>query len=529
MRHLWGRGIAVLALPAMLAVGAPALAQEKKPVTVRAVMHSGLRITDPILTTAYIARDHGYMIYDTLFATDANFKVQPQMVKDYTLSDDKLTYTFTLRDGLKFHDGAPVTAADCVASIRRWGKRDGMGQKLIDFTASLEPVDDRTFRLVLKQPYGLVLASLGKPSSNVPFMMPKRIADTPADRNVPEEIGSGPFKFVKGEFQPGLKVVYERNADYVPRPEAPSWFAGGKVVKVDRVEWINMPDSQTAVNALVNGEIDFLEQPATDFLPILKDAPGVTVRNYNTLDSVGMMRMNWLNPPFDNEKVRQAALLAVDQGDFLAAQIGNPEYEKTCLAMFVCGTPNGTDAGAPHPDLAKARQLLKEGGYDGRPVVIMQPTDVASIAPLAPVAAQALRKIGMSVDLQSMDWQTLVGRRANQGPVDQGGWNIFMTTWVNADMLNPVSNQGVNGRGKTGGWFGWARDEEVEKLRDAYARETDPDKQVALARQVQERAYKIGMYYPTGQFSTPTASRDSLSGILEAPAPVFWNIEKRAR
>lgn len=518
----------VLGLAAWVAVSdpRPALAQSK-PVTIRAVMHSGLRITDPIITTAYIARNHGYMIYDTLFATDASFKVQPQMVKDFTVSEDALTYTFTLRDGLKFHDGAPVTSADCIASLQRWGKRDGMGQKLMDYTASLDAVDDKTFTLKLKQPYGLVLASLGKPSSNVPFIMPKRIADTPADRNVPEEIGSGPFRFVKGEFQPGLKVVYEKNPDYVPRSEAPSWTAGAKTVKVDRVEWINIPDYQTAVNALMNGEIDYLEQPPHDFLPILKAASGIEIFNYNTLGVSGMLRMNWLNPPFDNEKIRQAVMLAVSQQDYLDAQIGDPDYMMPCPAMFVCNTPNATEAGAVKTDLTRAKQLLKEGGYDGRPVVIMQPTDLAIIAPLGPVTAQALRKIGMNVDLQSMDWQTLVGRRAKQDSVDQGGWNMFHTFWVNADMLNPVGNVGVNARGRKGGFFGWAEDAAVEEMRDAYARETDPAKQAAIAKAVQERAYAVGMYYPTGQFILPLAARSNVTGILEAPVPVFWNIAKK--
>ncbi|GJE61300.1 ABC transporter substrate-binding protein [Methylobacterium trifolii] len=517
---------ATLGLLAALAGTAPALAQGK-PVTIRAVMHSGLRITDPIITTAYIARNHGYMIYDTLFATDAAFKVQPQMVQDYSVSDDTLTYSFTLREGLKFHDGAPVKSEDCIASIQRWGKRDGMGQKLMEYTASLDVVDDRTFKLVLKRPYGLVLASLGKPSANVPFIMPKRIAETPADRNVPEEIGSGPFKFVKGEFQPGLKVVYEKNADYVPRKEAPSWLAGAKTVKVDRVEWINITDYQTAVNALINGEIDYVEQPPHDFLPILKGASGINLVNFNTLGMSGMLRMNWLNPPFDNAKVRQAVLLAVNQQDYLDAQIGDPDYMVPCLALFICKTPNATEAGAPKPDLAKAKQLLKEGGYDGKPVVIMQPTDLAISASLGPVTAQALRKIGMTVDLQAMDWQTLVGRRAKQDPVSQGGWNIFHTFWVNADLLNPVNNVGVNGRGKAGGWFGWAEDAEIEALRNAYALETDPAKQVDIARQTQERAYTIGMYFPTGQFTQPAAASAKLSGILEAPAPVFWNVEKK--
>ena len=224
-------------------------------------MHSDLRIIDPGFTTAYITRDHGYMVYDTLLATDSNFKIQPQMA-DWKVSDDKLTYTFTLRDGLKWHDGAPVTAEDCVASLKRWGKIDNMGQKLMDFTASIEPIDAKSFALKLKEPYGLVLESIGKPSSYMPFMMPKRMAETPAGQQIKEQIGSGPFKFVQAEFQPGVKAVYEKNTDYVPRKEPASWTAGGKVVKVDRVEWITMPDAQTAVNALQSGDIDFMENPS---------------------------------------------------------------------------------------------------------------------------------------------------------------------------------------------------------------------------------------------------------------------------
>ena len=230
--------LAAGALAAWLAASPPAQAK-----TITAVMHSDLRIIDPGFTTAYITRDHGYMVYDTLLAIDENFKVQPQMA-DWKVSDDKLTYTFTLRDGLKWHDGTPVTAEDCVASLKRWGKNDGMGQKLMDFTASIEATGARTITLKLKEPYGLVLESIGKPSSYVPFMMPKRLAETLAGQQIKEQIGSGPFKFVQAEFQPGVKAVYEKNEDYVPRKEPPSWTAGGKVVKVDRVEWITMADAQ---------------------------------------------------------------------------------------------------------------------------------------------------------------------------------------------------------------------------------------------------------------------------------------------
>ncbi|WP_035655476.1 ABC transporter substrate-binding protein, partial [Bradyrhizobium sp. STM 3809] len=262
--------LAVAMLSPSTAVSTRALAAGQK--TITAVMHSDLRVIDPGFTTAYITRDHGYMVYDTLLATDSNFKVQPQMA-DWKVSDDKLTYTFTLRDGLKWHDGTDVTAEDCVASLKRWGRNDGMGQKLMDFTASLEAPDAKTIVLKLKEPYGLVLESIAKPSSLVPFMMPKRLAETPQGQQIPEQIGSGPFKFVKSEFQPGVKAVYEKNTAYVPRKEPASWTAGGKVVKVDRVEWITMADAQTAVNALQSGDIDFMENLPYDMLSVLEANP----------------------------------------------------------------------------------------------------------------------------------------------------------------------------------------------------------------------------------------------------------------
>src|SRR5882724_2696168 len=303
--------LAVLALVA--ALSSQAIAAGK---TITAVMHSDLRIIDPGFTTAYITRDHGYMVYDTLLATDSNFKIQPQMA-DWKVSDDKLTYTFTLRDCLKWHDGTTVTAEDCVASLKRWGKVDGMGQKLMDFTASIEATDPKTITLKLKEPYGLVLESIGKPSSRVAFMMPKRLAETPSDKQIPEQIGSGPFKFVASEFQPGVKSVYEKNTDYVPRKEASSWTAGGKVVKVDRVEWITMSDAQTAVNALQSGDIDFMENPSFDLLPVLAANKEIKIETLNKLGFQTLGRMNFLYPPFDNVKIRRAALLAMNQKNVL--------------------------------------------------------------------------------------------------------------------------------------------------------------------------------------------------------------------
>jgi peptide/nickel transport system substrate-binding protein len=516
--------LSALALSAALVVSLPAQAK-----TITAVMHADLR-TPGMMTTAYIVRDFGYMIFDTLLAEDANFKIQPQMA-EWKVSDDKLTYTFTLRDGLKWHDGAPVTGEDCVASLKRWGKADSMGQKLMDFTASIEAPDARTIVLKLKEPYGLVLESIGKPSSFVPFMMPKRMAESPADKPLPELIGSGPFKFVPAEFQPGVKAVFEKNKDYVPRKEAPSWTAGGKVVKVDRVEWITMADAQTAVNAVQSGDIDFMEAPSFDILPVLAADKNLKVETLNKLGFQTVGRMNFLLPPFDNVKVRRAAFMALNQKDVLDALVGNPENYQVCGAFFVCGTPLATDVGSESlvkgNGMAEAKKLLAASGYDGTPIVIMAPGDVVTLKAQPIVAAQLLRDAGFKVDVQATDWGTVISRRTSQKPVKEGGWNMFFTNWAGADVMNPIVNFSIGGRGKNGGWFGWAEDAKIEQLKDTFARASTPEEQKKIAASIQQEAYDQVIYIPLGQFTQPSVWRKSLTGVLDGPAtPIFWNIDK---
>ena len=499
--------------------------------TVRAVMHSALRVLDPIMTTAYMSRNHGYMIFDTLYSLDSNLVPQPQMVESHTVSDDGLVYKFTLREGLKFHDGAPVTGDDVAASIARWGERDGMGQVLMSFVESMGSDGDNVFVINLKQPYGLVIDSLAKPSSNVPFIMPKRLAETPSTEPIPEQIGSGPFKWMADEFQPGVKVVYEKFEDYVPRSEAASWASGGKVVNVDRVEWIVMADDQPALNALQAEEIDYWEQPPADLLPILEANPDITVKNLNGLGFQTIMRPNTLNAPMDDVRIRNAAIAAVNQKDVLDALVGTPELYNICGAMFVCDTPLATDVGSETltagNGMEKAKALLAEAGYDGTPIVLMHPTDVASLRSQPVVVAQAMRDVGFVVDLQAMDWQTLVGKRASQASIADGGWHMFITNWVGADVFNPLVNNMVNGKGKDGGWFGWPDVPKVEELRTAYATSQSLDEQKKIAEEIQKIAYEEGMYAPIGQYFVPAAWSNTLEGVLDGPAPFFWNITKK--
>ena len=335
--------------------------------TLKVVMHSDVKVLDPIWSGAYITRNHGYMLYDVLFAMDEKFQVKPQMVDTWTTSDDGLVWTFKLRDGLEWHDGQPVTAEDCVASLKRWAARDAMGQKLAQSLQEYKVVDPKTFQIVLKEKFGAVIESLGKPSVVVPFMMPKRIAETDPFKQIEEYIGSGPFVFKKDEWKPGEKLVYTKFAKYKPRSEPMSGLSGGKVVSVDRVEWVWIPDAETQVNALLKGELDMLEAVSTDHLPLVEKDKGVRVIKGRVSNQYAF-RPNWLLPPFNNEKVRQAAALALNQEDFLQANIGDKRFWQTCKAMFTCGSPLATDAGMAglvEGNAAKARALLAEAGYDG--------------------------------------------------------------------------------------------------------------------------------------------------------------------
>jgi peptide/nickel transport system substrate-binding protein len=504
-----------------------ALAQEK---VLRVVPHSNLAILDPIWTTAYMSRNHGYMIYDTLFGTDENAKIKPQMVESWTVSEDKRLWSFKLRKGLEFHDGKPVTGEDVIASLQRWGKRDAMGSALFQFVQRMDTPTPDTFRIFLGEACGFVLEALGKPSSNVPFIMPKRVADTDAFKQIEEHIGSGPYVFKKDEFKPGDKAVYLKNTKYVPRSEPPSGSTGGKNVYVDRVEWnLALRDAQAQVNALKKGEVDIIEALGFDFYNSAKTDPDMQLPKYANLGLQYMARFNHLHKPFDNPKVRQAALAAFNQEPFLRAQVGVKELYKTCPAMFICNTPYGSAVGTEiqsKSNMKKAQELLKASGYDGTPVVLMKPTDLASIQKLPDVAAQLLRQAGFKVDLQAMDWQTLVGRRAKKDPIDKGGWNMFLTAWNVFDVWSPIANPTMDTRGEKSGWFGWAQDDKMIEIRNQFMRATDEGVKKKLAEQLQTRAFEVATHAPLGEYMQPMAARKNISGFFITNGNIYWNLKK---
>ncbi|MGE0725691.1 MAG: ABC transporter substrate-binding protein [Alphaproteobacteria bacterium] len=526
-----GSIVRTLAAGALIAAGAmlPSAPSAQAQSTLKAVVHADLKIVDPVWTTAYITLRYGYLVYDTLFALDENFVPRPQMIDKHTVSDDGLLYTFTFRPGLKFHDGQPVRSADAIASIQRWGKRDPMGQRLLSFVTELKAVDDSTFTMRLKQRYGLVLDSLGKASTPA-FIMPERVARTDAMTQIKETVGSGPFIFVNEEWRPGNKAVFRKNPDYVPRSEPPNYLSGGKIAKVDRIEWLYIPDNNTTLSALQAGEIDYFEAPPIDFIPIMEKNPKITVMRIDKLGVQGMLRFNHLHPPFNNPKARQAFLHVMKQEDYMRAVVGNPAlYMKFCGAFFHCGSDNETAVGSEpmqKVDLDKAKALLKEAGYNGEKIVVLQPTDRPQYNAATMVTMQLMRRMGMNVDAQAADWSTIAGRRAKKDPPEAGGWHIFHTTHGGSDTAMPVANVWFNTRCERSN-PGWPCDLELDKMVEEWSLETDREKRKAILEKLHKRAYETLPYISWGQFTQPIAFRSNVKGVLAAGFPVYWNIEKQ--
>jgi peptide/nickel transport system substrate-binding protein len=512
---------------AAYSLGTKARAAEDK--TLRFIAQSDLRVLDPIWTTAYITRNHGYMVFDTLFALDNKFKPHPQMVDTFEVSPDKLRYSFTLRKGLRFHDGQPVRGADCVASLKRWMVRDSFGQTLSISVEEMKGDDDKSFSIRLKEPFPLLLDALAKVSSLVPFIMPERLAKTDPYQQVTEMVGSGPFKFVAGAFEPGHKVVYVKNTDYVPREEPPSWASGGKVVKVDRAEWLYVPDVMTKVAALASGEVDWWEDPPPDMWPVVAANRDITLAERDPLGGMGTLRFNHLLPPFDNVKMRQAILAVADQVDFMTAFAGDPQNWKLCPSFFTCGTPMVSDAGAEaltgKRDFDKAKSLIGEAGYRGEKIIVLDAVDTPNPHAHALVTADLMKKLGLNVEIAASDWGNLVIRRASKKPVAEGGWNVFGTGWVGADMLDPALNQPLRTNGEAA-WFGWPKDARLEELRTQWLKASDSEARQEIATAIQQRAFETVPYIPTGAWKTKTAYRKNLKDVILGPVILQWNLEK---
>ena len=505
---------------ALSTIGAPWVRAGTPRITLRANMNDTLRF-DPHMLASYPTRNASYLTFDTLFAMDSKGNYRPQMVERYQIAPDHKKFSFKLRPGLAWHDGRPVRAADCVASIRRWMKRDGIGQMISASLVSLGPDSDDSFTLSLKEPSGIILEAFGKSSSVVPFMMPERDAvrdDLGADYR---PLGSGPFIFNKAEYQPGNRTVYDKSPHYLPRDEPADFLAGGKKVFVDRVEWVTFPNPNSAIAALQAGETDYMEWVDYDNVDTLESDENVRILNVDPIGKQGYLRMNHAVPPFSDPKMRRAMLYATDQETYLRAITGNhPRFFAACQAFFFCGMPLASEAGAAAFDLARAKALVASGHDAGRPIKVFQATDIPTNKVGSLVMTQQAEKAGFKVEPLPLDLATLLQRRR-----DKNAWNLQWGYIESFDGASPLSNPYFRANCEKA-MPGWPCDGKLEELRAAFARATDPQERKGLAAQLQSRAYEILPYIPTGQYRIPSAVRRNVKDVLISGLPVFWNLKK---
>ncbi len=510
------------------ALAAPHVARAADMRVLRFVPQADLAVLDPVWTTAYQTRDHAFLVFDTLFGQDNGYAAHPQMLEAAAAEDDGLRWRLVLRPGLRFHDNEPVLARDCVASIRRWGARDTFGQALLAATDALTAADDRTIVFRLRAPFPLLPDALAKTAPSPCVVMPERLAATDPFKQVPEMVGSGPYRFLPDERVPGARVAYARFDGYVPRRDGvPSRTAGPKRTGFDRVEWAIIPDAATAAAALQRGEVDWWLAANPDLLGRLRADRRLVVRTQDPTGVIGTMRFNQLHPPFDNAALRRAVLGAVQQSEYMEAVSGPDRALWADGVGFFCpGTPLANTAGmealtGPR-DLDRSRRAVADSGYVGEKVALLVPTDIPSTNALAEVTADLFRKLGLNVDAQAMDWGTAVQRRTNMEPVERGGWSVFQTSWSGLDQATPAGHPFLRGNGRAAA-PGWPDSPVIEALRDEWLSSPDPAAQFSLAEQIQAQAFRDVPYVPLGQQFQQTAYRTELSGVLPG-MPVFWNI-----
>jgi peptide/nickel transport system substrate-binding protein len=494
------------------------------------VPQANLANFDPIWGTQYVVRNASQLVWDTLYGIDNTLTPKRQMVESEEVSHNGLTWTFKLRSGLKFHDGEPVLAKDCVASISRWSSRDPDGLVLKTIQQELTAVDDRTFKWVLSKRFPKMLLVLGKVGTPVCFIMPARIANTDPFKQIGDYVGSGPMTFLRSEWKPGALAVFEKNKNYVPLDTAPNWLAGGKAVNFDRIEWLIMPDPAAASAALQNGEIDWWESPVTDLVPLLKRNRNIKVDIADPLGIIGVFRLNHLHPPFNNLKVRKAVQMALSQEDYMQAVAGSDStLWKPLPGFFTPGTALYTEEGGEplkgKRDYDGAKRLLAEAGYNGFPVTCLVAQDQPELKAMGEITADLLKKIGMAVDFVATDWGTVGQRRASKNAPSKGGWGMFHARHAGAACASPIGNNGFRASGGTA-WFGWPDNPQVEsEIASWYEAESLPEEKAIIAR-ANKLAMDYVVYIPTGFYYSYHAWRSNLSGITSGPLPWFWGVTK---
>ncbi|WP_424812215.1 ABC transporter substrate-binding protein [Roseococcus sp. YIM B11640] len=493
------------------------------------IPHSNLFTLDPIWNPAAVVRNHGFMVFDTLYGVDETYQARPQMAAGHVFEDGERVCTITLREGLTFHDGSPVRGRDVVASLQRWMRRASVGQKLAEVTDELTTVDDRRIRFQLKRRFPQLLRGLGQASVPIPFIMPERLANTDPFQQVREVVGSGPFRFIQNEFNPGGFAAYERFAGYRPAESGePSLIAGPKRVHFDRVEWHIIPDAATAAAAIQSGAMDWFEAPPTELEPLLARSRAISVESLETLPRPAMMRINQLNSPLSDVNIRRAILPAVDQKAFMSALVGDEPSRILNFGVYTPGTPYASEAGlepllGPR-DVNRSKQMLRDAGYANQPVRLLGAMDVAAQSALAQVAADLFRRVDMNLDFAAQDWGSLMQRTNNREGLDRGGWSAYCTFFPGLEFTNPGAHLVLRGNGLRGA-NGWPTSERLEALREEWFQAPDAAAEMRIATEMQRVAIDEVLFIPLGAYRANTAIKKSLTGRVQG-LPVFWNIRQ---
>ena len=316
----------------------------------------------------------------------------------------------------------------------------------------------------------------------------------------------------------------------MPRQEPVSFTAGGKVVHFDRVEWSVMPDPATAAGAMRNGEFDWWENPSLDLVPMLRGDKSLTVTVKDQMGEIGCMRFNALYPPFDNPAIRRVVVSAIDQKEFMQAVAGavpdaDQDAGRDCGRRRAPMPPmSGMDMQKGAADPAKLKQALADAGYKGERVVVLAAADFPTITAIAEVGGDLLKKIGFNVDYQSLDWGTVVQRRAVKSPPDKGGWNIFFTFLGGTGNILPAADIAIRANGDKA-WFGWPTNPKQQALLESWFDAPDLAAQQKVCRDLQAGFWQDPSFAPLGEYYVPTAFKKTLTDIPEG-FPLFYGVQR---
>jgi peptide/nickel transport system substrate-binding protein len=511
------RKVLIAVIAVLLVAGGAALAADapRKGGVIRVGNLGEPPALDAHWTTASITETLTNHIYEGLYSLDSGKKPIPMLAEGVTISKDGLVYTFKLRQGVKFHNGKEMTSEDVVASLARWGKQSVYGKALFAQVAEFKTLDKYAVEMRLKEKSAIVLISLAVPN-NFGAIYPKEIADKfPPEQKVTEYIGTGPFKLA--EWKPDQYIRMVRFDEYKSRNEKPNGYGGGKTAYVDEIRWVPVPEVATRVAQVETGELDFADDLIVDAYDRLKKNPNaraIVSKPYYWLVAV----MNKKEGLMTNQKLRQAWQAAIDIEPIMKNVAGGKaEFYRmdSSLAPVEVTAWHTKLAGLPwnEHNKDKAKRLLQEAGYKKEPIRFMTTQEYKWMYDFALLTKQQLEDVGFNIDLQVVDWATLVKRRNNPKEYD-----VF-TTGMGASY-DPTHHIYL-----TAGWPGWTTDEDILKLQADLARETDPKKRMALWEQQTRQFYEKVPVIRYGDLFGLRAARNTVKGFDETNERVrFYNV-----